>query len=124
MLGGLAAAVRQPRTLARTDQRPWPLPDGTWIMGQTWSDLLFAHWPVDPGELDGVLHPKLPLDTFEGSAWIGVTPFRVEGFRARFTVPLPGIHAFPELNVRTYVTVGGRPGIHFFSLDAGSRFAV
>jgi uncharacterized protein YqjF (DUF2071 family) len=93
-------------------------------MGQTWSDLLFAHWRVDPGELAGVLHPKLPLDTFDGSAWIGVTPFRVEGFRLRLTAPLPGIHAFPELNVRTYVTIGGRPGIHFFSLDAGSRFAV
>lgn len=93
-------------------------------MAQTWRDLLFAHWRVDPDALRPVLHPKLPLDTFDGSAWIGVTPFRVEGFRPRNTPPIPLIHAFPELNVRTYVTIDGRPGIHFFSLDAGSRFAV
>jgi uncharacterized protein YqjF (DUF2071 family) len=93
-------------------------------MAQTWSDLLFAHWRVEAGELRKVLHPALPLDTFDGSAWIGVTPFRVEGFRLRNTPPLPFVHAFPELNVRTYVTIDDRPGIHFFSLDAGSRLAV
>jgi hypothetical protein len=93
-------------------------------MAQTWSDLLFAHWRVDPDELRAVVHPGLPLDTFDGDAWIGVTPFRVEGFRLRYAPPVPLLQAFPELNVRTYVTVGGRPGIHFFSLDAGSRFAV
>jgi uncharacterized protein YqjF (DUF2071 family) len=124
MLRGLAAAPRQPRVLGQTDHRSWPHPDRPWLMAQTWSDLLFAHWRVDPGELRKVLHPSLPLDTFDGSAWIGVTPFRVEGFRLRNMPPLPLIHAFPELNVRTYVTIDERPGIHFFSLDAGSRFAV
>ena len=93
-------------------------------MGQTWRDLLFAHWRVDPDELRPVVHPLLPIDTFDGSAWIGVTPFRVDGFRLHLTPPLPFVHAFAELNVRTYVTIGGRPGIHFFSLDAASRFAV
>jgi uncharacterized protein YqjF (DUF2071 family) len=93
-------------------------------MGQTWRDLLFAHWRVDPGALRPVVHPSLPIDTFDGSAWIGVTPFLVDGFRVHLTPPLPLIHRFPELNVRTYVTIDGRPGIHFFSLDAGSRIAV
>jgi len=37
---------------------------------------------------------------------------------------LPGVSAFPELNVRTYVTHAGKPGVLFFSLDAGSRLAV
>ena len=124
MVRGLGAAVRQPRVLDRADHRPWPVPDRPWLMAQTWSNLLFAHWRVDPGELRPVLHSELPLDTFDGSAWIGVTPFRVEGFRLRHAPPLPLVHAFPELNVRTYVTIDGRPGIHFFSLDAGSRFAV
>jgi uncharacterized protein YqjF (DUF2071 family) len=124
MLRGLGAAVRQPRVLGRTGHRPWPVPDRPWLMAQTWSDLLFAHWRVDPAELRPVLHPDLPLDTFDGDAWIGVTPFRVEGFRLRHAPPLPLLHAFPELNVRTYVTIDDRPGIHFFSLDAGSRFAV
>ena len=93
-------------------------------MAQTWERLLFAHWRVDPEAIRAVLHPALPLDTFDGSAWLGVTPFRVEAFRLRNLPPLPLIQSFPELNVRTYVTIGGRPGIHFFSLDAGSRFAV
>jgi uncharacterized protein YqjF (DUF2071 family) len=124
MVRGLAAAVRQPRVLGITAHRQWPVPERPWLMAQTWSDLLFAHWRVDPAELRPVLHPDLPLDTFDGSAWIGVTPFRVEGFRLRYTPPVALIHAFPELNVRTYVTIDGKPGIHFFSLDAGSRFAV
>jgi uncharacterized protein len=37
---------------------------------------------------------------------------------------LPGISEFPELNVRTYVRVGGKAGVYFFSLDAGNRVAV
>jgi uncharacterized protein YqjF (DUF2071 family) len=93
-------------------------------MGQSWRHLLFAHWRVEAEELRRVVHPSLPLDTFDGSAWVGVTPFRVEGFRLHYAPPVPVIQAFPEVNVRTYVTVGGRPGIYFFSLDAASRFAV
>jgi uncharacterized protein YqjF (DUF2071 family) len=37
---------------------------------------------------------------------------------------IPGLREFPELNVRTYVTLGGKPGIHFFSLDAANAAAV
>src|SRR5688572_9376347 len=37
---------------------------------------------------------------------------------------IPFVSAFPELNVRTYVTVAGKPGVYFFSLDAGSTVAV
>jgi uncharacterized protein YqjF (DUF2071 family) len=120
----LEAMVRQPRVLKRKGHRPWPVPDAPWLMAQTWERLLFAHWRVDPDELRRVVHPSLPLDTFDGSAWLGVTPFRVEAFRLHLTPPLPLIHAFPEVNVRTYVTIDGRPGIYFFSLDAASRFAV
>jgi uncharacterized protein YqjF (DUF2071 family) len=93
-------------------------------MAQTWRDLLFAHWPVEEGELRRVVHPRLPIDTFEGCAWVGVTPFRVTGLRLRGTPPLPGASRFPEINVRTYVTVDGRAGIYFLSLDAASRPAV
>src|SRR5207237_8334729 len=38
--------------------------------------------------------------------------------------PLPGLSRFPELNVRTYVTVGDKPGVYFFSLDAAHCPAV
>jgi uncharacterized protein YqjF (DUF2071 family) len=118
------AARRQRSSLRVTAHRPWPLPDGPWIMGQTWVDLLFAHWPVERDMLRAAVPPELPLDLFDGRAWISVTPFEVLGTRARGTFPPPGISRFPELNVRTYVTLGDRPGIWFFSLDAGSALAV
>ena len=93
-------------------------------MGQTWANLLFAHWRVAPAVLERVMPRELPLDTLDGSAWLGVTPFAVRNLRLRFTWPVPFFSTFPEINVRTYVTVGGRPGIYFFSLDAGSALAV
>ena len=118
------AARRHAQTLAIRHHRPWPLPDHPWLMAQTWHDLLFAHWPVDPDHLRQVLHPSVPIDLWEGKAWIGVTPFGVQGLHLRRLPPLPGSASFPELNVRTYSTVDGRPGIHFLSLDAGSAAAV
>jgi uncharacterized protein YqjF (DUF2071 family) len=93
-------------------------------MGQTWSDLLFAHWEVEPAALRAVVPPELPLDLREGSAWFGVTPFVVEGGHPRGLPPLPWLGRFPELNTRTYVTVGGKPGIYFLSLDAARLAAV
>jgi uncharacterized protein len=93
-------------------------------MGQTWRQLLFAHWEVDPERLRRVVPPQLPLDLRDGSAWLGVTPFVVSGLRLRRTPPLPSASRFPELNVRTYVTLGGKPGIYFLSLDAASSLAV
>jgi len=71
-----------------------------------------------------VVPEQIPIDTFEGSAWIGVTPFMVTGLRARLTPPMPGTSRFPEINVRTYTTIGDRPGIWFFSLDTSNRLAV
>lgn len=93
-------------------------------MAQTWEDLLFAHWRVAEEDLRRVVPPGLPLDTFDGSAWLGVTPFRIGSHRLRFTPHVPPLTAFPEVNVRTYTTVGGKPGIYFLSLDAASRLAV
>jgi uncharacterized protein YqjF (DUF2071 family) len=120
----LAAPFAHERVTRISEHRPWPMPRRPWIMGQTWTDLLFAHWSVAPGELEAVVPPQLALDTFEGRAWIGVTPFGVRNLRLRMTFPVPCLSAFPEINVRTYVTVGGKPGIFFFSLDAASRLAV
>jgi uncharacterized protein len=115
---------RQNATLETVGHRPWPLPHGPWVMAQTWQDLLFAHWDMPAAQVRPHVPAELPLDELEGRAWIGVTPFRLTGLRARWTYPVPRLSAFPELNVRTYVTVDGRPGIYFFSLDAGSLLAV
>lgn len=120
-----SASTLQRRTLDEVGHRPWPLPDGRWLQGQTWCDLLFAHWRVPADQLRRVMPETLPLHLDdEGSAWLGITPFTVTGLRLRGTPPFPWVSRFPELNVRTYVDLGGRPGIYFFSLDAARRAAV
>jgi uncharacterized protein YqjF (DUF2071 family) len=119
------AAARQKRALEEIEHRPWPLPgDQPWIMGQTWEQLLFAHWRVAEDALRKVVHPEIPIDTFDGSAWIGITPFTVTGLHARGTPPPPLAGSFHEINVRTYATIDGKPGIYFLSLDAASKAAV
>ena len=57
-------------------------------------------------------------------AWVGVVPFMLEGLKARGLPAVPALSSFPELNVRTYVTLDGKPGVYFFSLDAASKLAV
>lgn len=114
--------------LAQTAHRPWPLPARPWVMAQSWHDLLFAHWPIPAPEMAALLPPGLVLDTFGGEAWVAVVPFRMTAVRPRFLPPLPWLSYFPELNVRTYVRSSGpgpeKPGVFFFSLDAGNPLAV
>lgn len=106
------------------DHRPWPAPARSWVMAQTWRDLLFAHWRVGAEALRPLVPAALELDTFEGQAWVGIVPFRMTGIRVRWLPPVPWLSAFAELNVRTYVTVGGKRGVYFFSLDAANPVAV
>ena len=120
----LRDAARQRASLERTEHRPWPVPARAWVQGQTWERLLFAHWRVPEESLRPLVPAELPLDTYDGSAWLAVTPFRVTGFRLHGLPPLPVLSTFLEVNVRTYVTVAGKPGIYFFSLDAESLLAV
>jgi uncharacterized protein len=110
--------------LSQTAHRPVPLPGGSWVMFQRWHDLLFAHWSVPPDDLRPQVPPGLDLDLFDGRAWLGVVPFRMSGVHLRGMPPLPGLSAFPELNVRTYVRRGDQHGVWFLSLDAASRPAV
>ena len=93
-------------------------------MTQSWHDLLFAHWPLHPEALRSRVPASLPLDVFDGCAWLGVIPFHMTNVGPRGASSLPGLSAFPELNVRTYVTLHDRPGVYFFSLDAASTLAV
>lgn len=110
--------------LTDISHRPWPLPDGPWIMTQTWHDLLFAHWPVDARMLQEKLPSGLQPDTWEGQAWVAVVPFRMTNVAPRGVPSVPFVSSFLELNVRTYVTLRGKPGVYFFSLDANSTLAV
>lgn len=93
-------------------------------MEQSWHDLLFAHWSYPVEAIRAAVPAQLPIDTFDGKAWIGVVPFVLRGLRLRGLPMIPGTSSFPELNVRTYVTIDGKPGVYFFSLDAGNAMAV
>jgi uncharacterized protein len=124
LLDALQAPARQSASLETTDHRPWQLPETSWVLGQTWDELLFAHWRAPADALRSHLPEGLELDLFEDEAWIGVTPFRITGLRARGLPPVPLFSSFLEVNTRTYVTAGGKPGIWFFSLDAASDLAV
>jgi uncharacterized protein YqjF (DUF2071 family) len=110
--------------LRQTDHRPYPLPAGPWFMAMRWHDLAFLHWPVPAEVLRPLIPEALDIDTREGAAWLGIVPFHMTGVRPWFSPSLPGFSAFPELNVRTYVLAGGRPGVWFLSLDAHQRLAV
>jgi uncharacterized protein YqjF (DUF2071 family) len=123
-MGRFDDAAAQARSLRVTQHRPYPAPERPWTMGQTWQELLFAHWRVAYDELRPHVPERLELEQHDGSAWIGLTPFRVSGLRLRGAPPLPLLSSFLELNCRTYVRAGDRPGIWFFSLDASSRAAV
>jgi uncharacterized protein len=107
-----------------TAHRPWPMPAGPWIMFQSWREQLFAHWRVPAQQVRPLVPAQLELDTFDGSAWLGITPFLITGLRVRGLPELPFGSEFPELNLRTYVSVKGRAGVYFFSLDAASQLAV
>ena len=93
-------------------------------MTQTWHDLLFAHWPISETVIRQRVPAQLTLDKFDGECWIGVVPFHMSGIRLRGLPAVPGLSRFPELNVRTYVTHGGKAGVYFFSLDAANLPAV
>lgn len=109
--------------LASTGHRPWPLPDRPWTWRQSWRDLLFAHWPIPADVVRPLVPSELDVQQRDGTTWIGVVPFHMQGVMRRPLPDLPGISAFAELNLRLYVEYRGRAGIWFLSLDAASRLA-
>lgn len=100
------------------------MPGRPWSWRQSWLDVLFAHWPVPAATLRPLVPDALSIQEFEGTAWIGVIPFHMEGVSPRWLPARPWLFAFPEINVRTYVEMEGKPGVWFFSLDATNPLAV
>jgi uncharacterized protein YqjF (DUF2071 family) len=97
---------------------------GAWAIEMIWRDVCFAHWRADAEALARRLPPNVELDRFDGTAWISVVPFRMSDVHARYLPTLPGFHDVPEINLRTYVHVGGVSGVWFFSLDAARPLVV
>jgi len=92
-------------------------------MHQRWHEISFLHWRCQPALLQDRLPPQLRLDQFDGSAWLSLTPFLLQGMRPPLVPRFLGLD-FPETNLRTYVLGPDGPGIWFFSLDAGRLSAV
>lgn len=95
-----------------------------WLLDMWWHDVCFMHWRADAEIVTRALPPAVLLDRFDGDAWLSVVPFWMSDVRPRFTPTLPGFARVPELNLRTYVSLGAQRGVWFFSLDAASRIAV
>jgi uncharacterized protein YqjF (DUF2071 family) len=94
------------------------------FLSQRWDDLLFAHWPVEPDDVAPLLPAGVEPDLRDGRAWIGVVAFQMLQTRGGALMPMRGLGAIPELNVRTYVRVGGKPGVWFITLDTSSPLFV
>ena len=110
--------------LYSVEHRPWQPPDGQWLLSQSWDDLLFAHFAMDPPTLRRLVPDALTLDLYDGVAWLTISPFCTSHMRPSGIPPLPGISFFPQLNLRTYVTMQGKPGLFYFSADAANLSAV
>src|SRR4051812_29728504 len=100
-------------------------PDGPVVMLQRWEHLLFLHWHYDVATVQASLPPGLTVDSWNGSAWVGLVPLFMRDVRPRFVPAIPAISDFLELNLRTYVyDAMGRPGLYFYSLDCDQPLAV
>lgn len=111
--------------LSTVEHRPFPLPTSLWVMTQTWTKLLFAHWPIKSETIRDLIPDSLELDLFDGFAWVGVVPFVMNDVYPRYTPKAKSrLSNFLELNVRTYVIRDGIPGVYFFSLDCSNPLAV
>ena len=100
------------------------LPNAAWIGSQKWCQLLFAHLPGSYENLRELIPSEFEIDRFDGEAWVGFVPFVMQGVRFRGLPSVPYVSSFLELNLRTYVTYRGHPGVYFFSLDANRSLAV
>lgn len=109
-------AQRYPQVCPHTITRP--------PMTMEWLELTMLHWRYPADEVQALLPDDLTVETFDGTAWVGLVPFRMR-VDVPFLPTMASILHFPETNVRTYVYGrSGRPGVYFFSLEASSPLAV
>lgn len=84
---------------------------------QHWRWLTFVHWRYEPRDVQAILPEGLTVDTFDGSAWVGLVPFRMVDVRPPWTPSLHPLTTFPETNLRTYVRGPRGQGVWFSSLE-------
>jgi uncharacterized protein YqjF (DUF2071 family) len=110
--------------LFATAHRPWPAPMTPWIMTQRMNDLLFLNYALAPEVVRALVPDALTLDTYRQRAWITVAALWINHLRPPGVPSLPWFSQLAQVNVRTYVTYDGKPGVYFFSMDASNLSAV
>lgn len=115
----VAPPVPEPISAVPVDSTESPL------LTQSWLDLAFLHWAVDPGDVAHLMPAGTVPDTFDGATYVGLVPFRMHRV-GWFRLPgMPYLGTFPETNVRLYsVDAHGRRGVVFRSLDASRLIPV
>ena len=109
--------------LAETNHRSWLYPSKSWKYYQEWNKALFFHYRVNKDILKELVPNDLEIDEINGSAWVSLVAFTMEKIRPRFLPAFPPISDFDEINLRTYVTKNGKPGVYFLSIEAGKLFS-
>lgn len=110
--------------LYSVEHRPWLPPDGQWLLSQRWNDALFAHFAMEPPTLRELVPREITLDLYDGVAWLTIVCLNTSHLRPSGVPPLPVLSFFPQLILRTYVTMEGKPGVYYFSVDATNLSAV
>jgi uncharacterized protein YqjF (DUF2071 family) len=103
--------------LEDTSNRLYALPDRPWKYFQQWDDVMMLHWSVPAGAIESLLPAGVSLDTYNGQAWVSLAAFGVSGLKWRYGFKVPYFSDFEEINLRTYVIAGSKPGIYLFSVE-------
>jgi uncharacterized protein len=94
------------------------------IMDQSWMDAVFLHWRIPRQTAAAFMPAGVEPDEFDGSAWVGLIGFRMQGAGLGNGPAVPYFGSFNEINVRLYSREpDGTKGVVFLTLDA-SRLAV
>lgn len=109
--------------LEEVAHRPWPIPNQRWVWYQEWNDVAFLHWKVPEAWLKPQVPKGLTIDTFEGACWISLVAFTMNNVRPYSLPAFTPLSNFFELNIRTYVTNGGKAGVYFLSIEASKQIA-
>jgi uncharacterized protein YqjF (DUF2071 family) len=87
-----------------------------------WLRQTFVHWAYPPDSVQALLPEGLVVETYEGAAWVSLTPFVMADVRPPGVPALvPGLPTFAETNLRTYVRRKGegeqQAGLWFLSIE-------
>ncbi len=99
-------------------------PTTPWLFHQRWQNVIFFHWKADADGLEKYIPPDAEPDFFDNSAWLSLVLFAVKNNHLRKMSSLRIPPDFYEINLRTYITCKGVPGICFLDMKASSLLAV